>query len=125
MAGFQSNHRTRTRGVPRKLRSAVMRRARGQCEKRGPNCTLAATQVDHVIPVSEGGDDSLTNLEATCDNCHKPKTQAEAQRARARYSRRRPPAPRPGLRPGSSPFAAGYHPPHGDPLPDNPGPRTA
>lgn len=115
MANFQSNQRTRLRGVPRKLRTAVMRRCRGQCEKRGPNCTGTATQIDHIIPVAEGGTDELANLEGTCAACHAPKTQQEAQRARARYSRKRPPAPRAGLLPGSSSFAQRQ--PPGDPLP--------
>lgn len=102
MSSFTSHQRSRARGVPRPLRTRVMRRAHGLCQKNSPDCTLTATAVDHIIPVSEGGTDDLSNLEATCAACHAPKTQAEAQRARARFSRRRPPQARPGLIPGSS-----------------------
>ncbi|MCQ9345872.1 HNH endonuclease [Corynebacterium phoceense] len=102
MSGFTSNRRTRARGLPAPLRAKVMYRADGLCEKRGPNCTTVATEVDHIVPEFEGGTDDLDNLEATCAACHKPKTQREAQRARARFSRRRPPPPRPGMLPGSS-----------------------
>jgi 5-methylcytosine-specific restriction protein A len=56
---------------------------------------VEATQVDHIIPVSEGGGDELSNLQSTCDPCHEAKTQEEAQRARAKQSRKRPPMAHP------------------------------
>lgn len=46
---------------------------------------FGAMQVDHVIPLGEGGDDTDENkrpIHAT--PCHKQKTQAEAARARSR-----------------------------------------
>jgi 5-methylcytosine-specific restriction protein A len=41
-----------------------------------------ATQVDHVIPLAEGGPDDETNLAPIHEDCHRAKTQAEARRAR-------------------------------------------
>ncbi|WP_313546448.1 HNH endonuclease signature motif containing protein [Corynebacterium sp.] len=103
MTAFQSNRRTRKRGVPKWLRQTIMRRAGGQCEKRGPNCAGKATQVDHIIPVAEGGEDTVANCEATCDPCHDPKTQEEAARGRARVARKRQPDRPVGSLSGRSP----------------------
>jgi 5-methylcytosine-specific restriction protein A len=43
-----------------------------QCETEG-RVTLA-TDVDHVVAKSKGGDDSLDNLQALCHECHSKKT---------------------------------------------------
>ena len=49
-----------------------------------------ADQVDHVIPLSEDGPDTLDNLAAIhAQPCHEAKTQAEAQRAERHRTRER------------------------------------
>lgn len=35
--------------------------------------------MDHIIPVAEGGTDSLDNLQALCPNCHSDKTEMDRQ----------------------------------------------
>ena len=56
----------------------------------------ASFQVDHVVPLWAGGEDSLDNASGLCGTCHAEKTQAEAveraarKRARARDGRRPP-----------------------------------
>lgn len=48
-------------------------------------CKGGADEVDHVIPVAEGGADHISNLAPIhAKPCHAEKTQQEAQRARAR-----------------------------------------
>lgn len=42
---------------------------------------LNATEVDHVIPLCEGGSDDLDNLKAICAPDHKVKSEAERKRA--------------------------------------------
>lgn len=37
----------------------------------------SATDVDHIIPRSQGGSDDLSNLQALCHECHKKKTATE------------------------------------------------
>jgi 5-methylcytosine-specific restriction protein A len=44
-----------------------------------------ADEVDHVVPLAEGGLDHVSNLAPIHKRpCHQTKTQAEAQRARSR-----------------------------------------
>lgn len=62
-----------------------------------------ADAVDHLIPLSEGGTHDEANLAAVHDEvwprCHKKKTSAEANRARARMPKaKRPVEKHPGLR---------------------------
>jgi 5-methylcytosine-specific restriction protein A len=38
---------------------------------------VAAEEVDHIVPLSEGGNNSLDNLQALCKSCHSRKTVLE------------------------------------------------
>jgi 5-methylcytosine-specific restriction protein A len=51
------------------------------CQREGR--VEAATEVDHVVPLWEGGSDALGNLAATCGPCHALKTADEARRRQA------------------------------------------
>lgn len=61
-------------------RAAVVRRARWlqlqplcvECKRQG--YTRAATQVDHVLALANGGTDTADNLQSLCDDCHRMKT---------------------------------------------------
>lgn len=67
----------------RRIRDAVMRRDQGLCQQCMRHDVVSpASEVDHIVPVSEGGKDVESNLEAICKSCHKAKTQTESQRAR-------------------------------------------
>lgn len=46
----------------------------------------ASNEVDHDIPLEQGGSNSMSNLKIRCVDCHKAKTKREAQ-ARASHSR--------------------------------------
>lgn len=67
----------------RRKRDRVMRRDGKLCQtcKREGRLTLA-TEVDHILAVSQGGTDDDANLEAICGPHHLEKTQAEAAQAR-------------------------------------------
>ncbi len=65
----------------RKTRSRVLKRDGHLCKC--DDCVmdgiyLPATEVDHIIPKSRGGDDSLANLRAMNTECHKKKSVKEA-----------------------------------------------
>lgn len=99
---WSSDGRMQSRGVSESISRKVMRRDHRQCQIGGPGCAGKATEVDHILPVSEGGTDDLANLRAVCAPCHRVKSLAEARRARERVGRRRPPPARPQV----NPFAA-------------------
>lgn len=39
-------------------------------------------EVDHIVPLSEGGSDDRSNKQGICKDCHRAKTAAESARAR-------------------------------------------
>ncbi|NMF98398.1 HNH endonuclease [Aromatoleum toluolicum] len=39
----------------------------------------AASEVDHIFPLADGGADDESNFQSLCDGCHKAKTAAENQ----------------------------------------------
>ena len=59
-----------------KIRRAVMARDRYQCQLCG--CVSMAHEVDHVVPLEQGGANEMDNLRLTCVECHKAKTAREA-----------------------------------------------
>jgi 5-methylcytosine-specific restriction protein A len=68
------------------LRSRILRRDRRVCYLCRRPC---ATEVDHVVALSEGGTNDPANLAAVCGACHARKSAAEAARGRARAAKRR------------------------------------
>lgn len=79
-AGHQGRHgRMRSGSREQRINRAVMLRDNGLCQ-----CGALATEVDHIVPLGEGGDDGMDNRQAICPGCHHEKTQQEAQRARIR-----------------------------------------
>jgi 5-methylcytosine-specific restriction protein A len=42
--------------------------------------TALSTEVDHVIPLAAGGNNSMDNLEGSCHACHSHKTSTEQAR---------------------------------------------
>ena len=65
-----------------KLRQVILRRDAGLCQPclRLGRTTLGST-VDHVVPKARGGTDAEANLQCICNDCHRAKTQAEANGA--------------------------------------------
>ena len=57
-----------------KVVAASQRWRCGDCDDLLP----AAFQIDHRVPLWQGGPDRLDNLQALCPNCHAAKTQREA-----------------------------------------------
>lgn len=56
-------------------RMAVLKRDKGLCVKcLEAGRTVAATEVDHIIPLSQGGTDEVSNKQSLCHECHLEKT---------------------------------------------------
>lgn len=44
---------------------------------------VGSDEVDHIVPLSEGGNDERSNKQALCTPCHDAKSKAERARARS------------------------------------------
>lgn len=58
--------------------AAAIMRSKGECEMPGCTCTLfhrddgtPYLEVHHIVPLAEGGDDTLINAAALCPYCHR------------------------------------------------------
>lgn len=61
----------RTKGSAiRKQHQAILSRDHWECQLRLEGCTVRATTVDHIIPVSRGGGEEATNKRAACASCN-------------------------------------------------------
>jgi len=69
----------------RKTVRRILKRDNHQCQIRYVGiCTGRATEVDHIIPVFQGGTDHPSNLQATCRECHLAKSSDEGLIAQGR-----------------------------------------
>lgn len=67
----------------RRLRAMVLKRDGFMCQcEECKGRTLIAHEVDHIVPLAEGGNDDPANLRAINRGCHAKKTQREARHAR-------------------------------------------
>jgi 5-methylcytosine-specific restriction endonuclease McrA len=59
------------RGAWPKVRLLILARDNHTCRIRAMGCTLRATEVDHIIPVAQGGARlDPRNLRAACTHCN-------------------------------------------------------
>ena len=63
-------NRTATRQW-RRLRQVVLQRDGGRCQIGDPGCLIAGSEIDHIVPVREGGSDDPLNLRVVCRPCHR------------------------------------------------------
>lgn len=64
----------------RNIRESVIRRDKAICQECNTpiHLTKKPAQVDHIIPISQGGSyTDPNNLQTLCDSCHKTKTAKE------------------------------------------------
>lgn len=76
----------------RRNRKLAMERCRWRCEIRLDGCQGTASQCDHIVPVSSGGTNDLSNLRGACSSCH-AKTTAQQGGGYRRGGRRADPEP--------------------------------
>ncbi|MYD50480.1 MAG: HNH endonuclease [Dehalococcoidia bacterium] len=71
-----------------KKRPQVIKRDQGRCRHCG-HCVGEDGEIDHVMPIADGGTADLENLQLLCWSCHRTKTTNSNRR-------RRKPPPREG-----------------------------
>lgn len=75
---------TRQRGRRlQRLRRQVFQRDGWACRHCGSVGTEQTLELDHVIPLHDGGPDAESNMQTLCSPCHASKTTAERQRGAA------------------------------------------
>ena len=70
-----------------RLPTQAWMRLRAQVLRATPSCAVCgrpAEQVDHIVPLSQGGTHAVGNLRAICRRCHATKTAREWAAARRR-----------------------------------------
>ncbi len=69
------SRRQSRREIPLKVRHEVFRRAENRCQQCGKSAADAVKlEVDHIMPVSKGGSDNISNLQVLCFDCNRGKS---------------------------------------------------
>lgn len=66
---------------PKGMREAVYQRDNHACRIRLPGCTGTPTDLDHIVPVKDGGMTSMDNLRAACHECNQARANGGPRRA--------------------------------------------
>jgi 5-methylcytosine-specific restriction protein A len=69
-------------GEVQRIRGYTLQKRNARLMRREPLCRpcrklkryTAATQIDHIVPLSRGGTEDEGNLQPICDDCHDKKT---------------------------------------------------
>lgn len=77
--------------APKRITGRKLQEMREALFQEQPLCVLCnkagritpATERDHIIPLTEGGQDVDSNVQGLCKDCHESKSKAERLRARA------------------------------------------
>lgn len=67
--------------MPRNVATLTKRRVAARMKWRCNKCDTLVDEyyeIDHTIPLAEGGSNKLDNLQLLCSTCHKTKTRDEA-----------------------------------------------
>ena len=59
--------------IPKGIRFEVFKRDKFTCQYCGQEAPDVILEVDHIVPVAEGGDNSLMNLITSCRDCNRGK----------------------------------------------------
>ena len=63
--------------LSKSVRFEVMKRDSFTCQYCGQEAPDVILEIDHIVPVSKGGDDSIMNLVTACRDCNRGKTNRE------------------------------------------------
>ncbi|NET01023.1 MAG: HNH endonuclease [Sphaerospermopsis sp. SIO1G2] len=60
--------------IPPEVRKFVYQRDKYQCQSCGKTAQETQLSIDHIIPLSRGGKNDISNLQTLCLTCNKRKT---------------------------------------------------
>lgn len=60
--------------IPSEVKSYIFQRDKFQCQSCGKNCQEVNLSIDHIIPLSRGGKNDISNLQTLCLTCNQRKT---------------------------------------------------
>ena len=63
--------------IPKKLRFEVFKRDKFTCQYCGKSAPDVVLEIDHIVPVSKGGDNDIMNLVTSCSDCNRGKSNIE------------------------------------------------
>lgn len=63
--------------IPKKIRFEVLKRDKFTCQYCGKSAPDVVLEIDHIKPVSKGGDNDILNLVTSCVDCNRGKTNVE------------------------------------------------
>ncbi len=70
---MKENQPTQRIPIPASVREYVLSRDNQQCRGCGKQGSKANLQIDHIIPVSRGGSNDISNLQTLCRKCNQKK----------------------------------------------------
>jgi 5-methylcytosine-specific restriction endonuclease McrA len=70
---FQGDIMEGRKAIPKKLRFEVFKRDSFTCQYCGKSAPDIILEVDHIHPVSRGGEEDITNLITSCFDCNRGK----------------------------------------------------
>ncbi|MBD2137813.1 HNH endonuclease [Anabaena sp. FACHB-1237] len=71
--------------IPSEVRSYVFQRDKFQCQSCGKNSQEVNLSIDHIIPLSRGGKNHISNLQTLCLTCNQRKTNKIDRRFRRNF----------------------------------------
>lgn len=63
--------------IPKSVRFEVLKRDKFTCQYCGREAPDVILEIDHITPVSKGGDNSIMNLVTSCRDCNRGKSNKE------------------------------------------------
>lgn len=60
--------------IPPEVRNYVFQRDKFHCQSCGKTCKETNLSIDHIIPLSRGGKNDISNLQTLCLTCNQQKT---------------------------------------------------
>ena len=65
------------KAIPKSIRFEVLKRDSFTCQYCGKSAPDVQLEVDHIVPVAKGGDNSILNLITSCRDCNRGKGKKE------------------------------------------------